>query len=154
MMSTGGMSSADEDEPTSPNRGTIPLSAISEAEDGNGSGSDSDASSVGGAAGSPKGVSSAARLVEKLRISRENSRLSESVAMKSGYLMKKGERRKAWKKRWFVLRGGQVAMYKNDKVSPVVRSRNDSTADPGFSPKGVPPAASHSRGRHPHLLAR
>lgn len=42
--------------------------------------------------------------------------MSDNVAVKSGYLMKKGERRKAWKKRWFVLRGGQVAMYKNDKV--------------------------------------
>jgi hypothetical protein len=42
--------------------------------------------------------------------------MSDNIAIRSGYLMKKGERRKAWKKRWFVLRGGQVAMYKNDKV--------------------------------------
>lgn len=111
-----GMSSADEDDaPASPNRSNIPLSAISEAEDGIGSGSDSDASSVGG----PRSPSSASRAFEKLRISRESTRLSESVAVKSGYLMKKGERRKAWKKRWFVLRGGQVAMYKSDKVSRV-----------------------------------
>lgn len=51
-----------------------------------------------------------------MRLSRENTRMSDNIAVKSGYLMKKGERRKAWKKRWFVLRGGQVAMYKNDKV--------------------------------------
>lgn len=43
--------------------------------------------------------------------------MNDHSAVKSGYLMKKGERRKAWKKRWFVLRGGQVAMYKNEKVS-------------------------------------
>lgn len=114
-----GMSSADEDEApsSSPNRPSIPLSAISEAEDGIASGSDSDASS----AGDPRSPSATSRAIEKLRISRESTRLSESVAMKSGYLMKKGERRKAWKKRWFVLRGGQVAMYKNDKVSNVRR---------------------------------
>jgi hypothetical protein len=108
------MSSADEDDtPSSPNRPNIPLSAISEAEDGIGSGSESDASSVG----DPRSLSLASRAIEKLRISRESTRLSESVALKSGYLMKKGERRKAWKKRWFVLRGGQVAMYKSDKVT-------------------------------------
>ena len=114
MMSSG-MSSADEDEPTSPSgRGNnLPLSAISEASGG--SGSDSDASSVAGASPSA-GAGAAARMVERLRISRESTRLSESVAVRSGYLMKKGERRKAWKKRWFVLRGGQVAMYKSDKV--------------------------------------
>jgi len=49
-------------------------------------------------------------------MSRDSGGLSENIALKSGYLMKKGERRKAWKKRWFVLRGGQLAMYKSDKV--------------------------------------
>lgn len=57
-----------------------------------------------------------ARAIEADR-HREGARLEDSVAVKSGYLMKKGERRKAWKKRWFVLRGGQLAMYKTDKVS-------------------------------------
>ncbi|KPV74006.1 uncharacterized protein RHOBADRAFT_54581, partial [Rhodotorula graminis WP1] len=47
--------------------------------------------------------------------------LSDNVALKSGYLMKKGERRKAWKKRWFVLRGGQLAMYKSDKEYRLLR---------------------------------
>ncbi|KAM6504484.1 pleckstrin-like protein [Amanita muscaria] len=33
--------------------------------------------------------------------------------IKSGYLWKKGERRKTWKKRWFVLRPHHLAYYKN-----------------------------------------
>ncbi|KAF9267910.1 PH-domain-containing protein [Marasmius fiardii PR-910] len=37
--------------------------------------------------------------------------LDESV-IKTGYLWKKGERRKTWKKRWFVLRPGHLAYYK------------------------------------------
>ena len=51
--------------------------------------------------------------------------MSENVTLKSGYLMKKGERRKAWKKRWFVLRGGQLAMYKTDKVREWPRSLSE-----------------------------
>ncbi|WWC88873.1 uncharacterized protein L201_003788 [Kwoniella dendrophila CBS 6074] len=35
--------------------------------------------------------------------------------VKSGYLWKKQERRKAWKKRWFVLRTGKLAYYKDEK---------------------------------------
>ncbi|WRT67589.1 uncharacterized protein IL334_004561 [Kwoniella shivajii] len=35
--------------------------------------------------------------------------------IKSGYLWKKQERRKAWKKRWFVLRTGKIAYYKDEK---------------------------------------
>ncbi|OCF40011.1 hypothetical protein I317_06208 [Kwoniella heveanensis CBS 569] len=35
--------------------------------------------------------------------------------VKSGYLYKKQERRKAWKKRWFVLRTGKLAYYKDEK---------------------------------------
>lgn len=54
--------------------------------------------------------------LDPVRNSRDSGGLSENVTLKSGYLMKKGERRKAWKKRWFVLRGGQLAMYKTDKV--------------------------------------
>ncbi|GAA5896638.1 hypothetical protein JCM8208_004252 [Rhodotorula glutinis] len=51
----------------------------------------------------------------------EGGGLSDNVALRSGYLMKKGERRKAWKKRWFVLRGGQLAMYKSDKEYRLLR---------------------------------
>jgi len=36
--------------------------------------------------------------------------------VKSGYLWKKGERRKNWKKRWFVLRTEKMAYYKDEKV--------------------------------------
>lgn len=128
--SIGGFSSADEDDmPSSPGgTRTMPLSAISEQEDFGGSGSDSDMSATAmqpGQAG-PGGLTSNTatgagglprKMEQQLRLSRESTRLSESLALKSGYLMKKGERRKAWQKRWFVLRGGQVAMYKSDKVS-------------------------------------
>lgn len=36
----------------------------------------------------------------------------DESAIKSGYLWKKGERRKNWKKRWFVLRPAHLAYYK------------------------------------------
>lgn len=36
----------------------------------------------------------------------------EESDIKSGYLWKKGERRKTWKKRWFVLRSAHLAYYK------------------------------------------
>ncbi|ORY27865.1 hypothetical protein BCR39DRAFT_536481 [Naematelia encephala] len=35
--------------------------------------------------------------------------------MKSGFLYKKQERRKVWKKKWFVLRTGKLAYYKDDR---------------------------------------
>ncbi|KAI9342457.1 hypothetical protein DFJ73DRAFT_842570 [Zopfochytrium polystomum] len=35
--------------------------------------------------------------------------------LKGGYLKKKGEKRKTWKKRWFVLRTTRLAYYKNEK---------------------------------------
>lgn len=38
---------------------------------------------------------------------------SDETIVKSGYLWKKGERRKAWKKRWFVLRSAYLAYYKS-----------------------------------------
>ncbi|SCV73571.1 BQ2448_7497 [Microbotryum intermedium] len=133
-LSSSGMSSTSEDE-ADPSSSTaaqarhnnqVPLSAISEAD----SGTDSDASSDarGGARTSSRrtralGVPAdqVTKAMERLRISRENSRLAESVALKGGYLMKKGERRKAWKRRWFVLRGGQLAMYKNEKEYRLLR---------------------------------
>ncbi|KZT52318.1 PH-domain-containing protein [Calocera cornea HHB12733] len=40
--------------------------------------------------------------------------LREETVIKTGYLFKKGERRKTWKKRWFVLRGAKLAYYKSN----------------------------------------
>jgi hypothetical protein len=99
----------------SPPRQTIPLAAISETDDALASGSESDASSDGEQRRLPRQVFSQDDYAPS-RKSRDSGGLSENVALKSGYLMKKGERRKAWKKRWFVLRGGNLAMYKSDKV--------------------------------------
>ncbi|KAM0791888.1 hypothetical protein ACM66B_004143 [Microbotryomycetes sp. NB124-2] len=131
-----GMSSASEDDtPSSPNRPNVPLTAISEQD----SGTDSDASSTAAATVGPgrDGYPNAAisdgynsqqgngvsinRAMERLRVQQDKARLSDNVAVKSGYLMKKGEKRKTWKKRWFVLRGGQLAMYKNDKEYRLLR---------------------------------
>ncbi|PPQ63851.1 hypothetical protein CVT24_009064 [Panaeolus cyanescens] len=44
----------------------------------------------------------------------------ESV-IKSGYLWKKGERRKTWKKRWFVLRSAHLAYYKSSAEYQLLR---------------------------------
>ncbi|KAL1920166.1 uncharacterized protein VTP21DRAFT_1312 [Calcarisporiella thermophila] len=41
--------------------------------------------------------------------------LQSEKAIKSGYLLKKGEKRKTWKKRWFVLRSTKIAYYKDEK---------------------------------------
>ncbi|CDR45582.1 RHTO0S11e02212g1_1 [Rhodotorula toruloides] len=101
----------------------LPLSAISEAEDAIGSGSDgeeSDASSIGGNERNPAFAGVGGGEVAS-RTSRDSAGLSDNVALKAGYLMKRGERRKTWKKRWFVLRGRQVAMYKNDKEYRLLR---------------------------------
>nr|CDI51098.1 related to tandem ph domain-containing protein-2 (tapp2) [Melanopsichium pennsylvanicum 4] len=46
--------------------------------------------------------------------------ITESI-VKSGYLDKKGEKRKTWKKRWFVLRSSKLAYYKNDKEYQLLR---------------------------------
>lgn len=43
--------------------------------------------------------------------------LENERTLKSGFLLKKGERRKAWKKRWFVLRTARLAYYKDHRVS-------------------------------------
>ncbi|TFK27794.1 PH-domain-containing protein [Coprinopsis marcescibilis] len=45
---------------------------------------------------------------------RPRNNVDESV-IKSGYLIKKGERRKTWKKRWFVLRPAHLAYYKSSE---------------------------------------
>lgn len=49
------------------------------------------------------------------------------MAVKSGYLLKKGERRKNWKKRYFVLRPDRLCYYKNEKEYQILR--NISIAD-------------------------
>ncbi|KLO08792.1 PH-domain-containing protein [Schizopora paradoxa] len=41
--------------------------------------------------------------------------------IKSGYLWKKGERRKTWKKRWFVLRPAHLAFYKTSAEYELLR---------------------------------
>ncbi|KAF8950464.1 hypothetical protein BGZ46_004524, partial [Entomortierella lignicola] len=41
--------------------------------------------------------------------------------IKSGYLMKKGERLKIWKKKWFVLRTTELAYYKDSKEYELLR---------------------------------
>lgn len=64
---------------------------------------------------------------EDLRRRMEGERL-----VKSGYLMKKGERRKTWKKRWFVLRTEKLAYYKDEKVCPIRGGWVLTKADPSF----------------------
>ncbi|KAF9510298.1 hypothetical protein BS47DRAFT_1348222, partial [Hydnum rufescens UP504] len=46
---------------------------------------------------------------------------NEEAIVKSGYLWKKGERRKTWKKRWFVLRTVKMAYYKNEQEYQLLR---------------------------------
>ncbi|GEM12332.1 PH domain containing protein [Rhodotorula toruloides] len=122
---SGNDEGTDEDVHPSPlhRPANLPLSAISEAEDAIGSGSDgeeSDASSIGGNERNPAFAAVGGGDVAS-RTSRDSAGLSDNVSLKAGYLMKRGERRKTWKKRWFVLRGGQVAMYKNDKEYRLLR---------------------------------
>ncbi|GAA6010838.1 hypothetical protein JCM10207_003952 [Rhodosporidiobolus poonsookiae] len=119
----GSMSSGDEeDAPSPPLRPQPHLSAISEAEDAVASGSESDASSLNGGGGEGRRSSRPDELrVDASRASRDSGGLSENATLKSGYLMKKGEKRKTWKKRWFVLRSGQLAMYKTDKEYRLLR---------------------------------
>lgn len=50
----------------------------------------------------------------------QHNMITEST-VKSGYLEKKGEKRKTWKKRWFVLRSSKLAYYKNDKEYQLLR---------------------------------
>lgn len=156
---TDGTGTEDEAHPSSPplHRAgvNLPLSAISETEDALGSGSDaeSDASSLAATTTRPLGLGpehaqagvfgqgggAGGAFLEPVRTSRDSGGLSENVTLKSGYLMKKGERRKAWKKRWFVLRGGQLAMYKTDKVRELPDLFDDNTfAEP--DPIPPPPA--------------
>ncbi|KAG0250052.1 hypothetical protein DFQ27_009645 [Actinomortierella ambigua] len=47
--------------------------------------------------------------------------LHEGQIVKSGYLAKKGERLKIWRKRWFVLRTSKFAYYKDSKEYELLR---------------------------------
>ncbi|KAI9027607.1 hypothetical protein CLU79DRAFT_717107 [Phycomyces nitens] len=47
--------------------------------------------------------------------------LKNEKVILSGYLRKKGEKRRTWKKRWFVLRTTKLAMYKDDKEYKLLR---------------------------------
>lgn len=47
--------------------------------------------------------------------------VKDEVVLKSGYLWKKGERRKTWKKRWFVLRTAKLGLYKNEQEYKLLR---------------------------------
>lgn len=47
--------------------------------------------------------------------------VKDEVVIKSGFLWKKGERRKTWKKRWFVLRTAKLGLYKNEQEYKLLR---------------------------------
>ncbi|KAG0739193.1 hypothetical protein G6F57_005718 [Rhizopus arrhizus] len=47
--------------------------------------------------------------------------LQTEKVFKTGYLLKKGEKRRRWKKRWFVLRATKLAMYKDKKEYKLLR---------------------------------
>ncbi|KAG0302213.1 hypothetical protein BGZ98_007688 [Dissophora globulifera] len=47
--------------------------------------------------------------------------IQEGQVLKAGYLMKKGERLKIWKRKWFVLRTSKLAYYKDSKEYELLR---------------------------------
>ncbi|CAE6456736.1 unnamed protein product [Rhizoctonia solani] len=47
--------------------------------------------------------------------------VKDELVIKSGFLWKKGERRKTWKKRWFVLRTAKIGLYKNEQEYKLLR---------------------------------
>ncbi|KAG6813963.1 hypothetical protein H0H92_005218 [Tricholoma furcatifolium] len=84
-----------------------PLSSIAERRSGSGEDSEEEEEEEGGW--------KSAGIRERPRGS-----VDESV-IKSGYLWKKGERRKTWKKRWFVLRSAHLAYYKTSAEYQLLR---------------------------------
>ncbi|KAF9467988.1 hypothetical protein BDZ94DRAFT_1246894 [Collybia nuda] len=84
-----------------------PLTSIAERRSGSGEDSDEEEEEEGGW--------KSADIKGKPRDS-----VDESV-IKSGYLWKKGERRKTWKKRWFVLRPAHLAYYKSSAEYQLLR---------------------------------
>ncbi|MBP5977707.1 hypothetical protein HW132_34625 [Brasilonema sp. CT11] len=47
-----------------------------------------------------------------------------ALPVKEGYLTKRGETVKSWKRRWFQLRGGQLYYYKERGVSSATNNYN------------------------------
>ncbi|KAH7925833.1 PH-domain-containing protein [Leucogyrophana mollusca] len=85
-----------------------PLSSIAERRSGSGEESDEDEEDgVGGW-----------RVADKA--GKSHNSVDEKV-IKAGYLWKKGERRKTWKKRWFVLRPAHLAYYKTSAEYQLLR---------------------------------
>lgn len=58
---------------------------------------------------------------ERVVGAREPIEVKDEVVIKSGFLWKKGERRKTWKKRWFVLRTAKLGLYKNEQEYKLLR---------------------------------
>ena len=52
----------------------------------------------------------------KVKFQHAAEELKQEKYVKCGYLKKKGEHRRNWKKRWFVLFPSRICYYKNDKV--------------------------------------
>jgi len=46
--------------------------------------------------------------------------LNDNVVIRQGYLFRQSSKYKTWKKRWFVLRNGNLTCYKNDKEYAVI----------------------------------
>ncbi|KAH9921881.1 uncharacterized protein B0H18DRAFT_879845 [Fomitopsis serialis] len=93
---------------TSPSSQPPALSAIAERRDGSGEESEEDEDEGEGGW----------RTADGKRAQRGS--YDETVLM-TGYLWKKGERRKTWKRRWFVLRPAHLAFYKTDAEYKLLR---------------------------------
>ncbi|KAH0833229.1 hypothetical protein J3R83DRAFT_12289 [Lanmaoa asiatica] len=100
MGSTGALLSGSSSQP--------PLSSIAERASGSGEESEEDDEEEEG----------------PWKTADKSQRIEDSVnegVIKSGYLWKKGERRKTWKKRWFVLRPAHLAYYKTSAEYQLLR---------------------------------
>ncbi|KAF8656277.1 hypothetical protein AX16_002713 [Volvariella volvacea WC 439] len=83
-----------------------PLSSIAERDSASGEDTDEEVAEEGG---------------WKSALGKTSPRDADLGVIKSGYLWKKGERRKTWKKRWFVLRPAHIAYYKNSAEYKLLR---------------------------------